>query len=1585
MPAEEIRGSMELEFVDSELAKTRPKEVAEKDIPPNFDDAFAHEGETLRNLDLFFFCDEQGRPLSLEILDLPKDQRPRIMGFGTIVEHLPLVERPLPVKPLLPSPAFPSRSKKRPRVEQTAPPASKSSSSRPSSANKSRKKAKVVDGGPQDEYIFQGDGAFDNATELEPRQQAGESIFQRSTVYHYQTVSKRNPTLQLDGQSDSDSESGLTSDDEDMNSTRSFSRSEANSETHSTAGSNTTNSDSGSDSENSSSESSSSSDAESSEDSSRPRVIEEDVGNYASGKSEGASSNLPTGKAEAKPPSAPRRVRKDSNLDSIHPDVSELMRTDRSGTVAAKGTEDELNLLECGFRHPPEYARMRVWLPEITDWCLDFSEGDPTLWVVTPLSWYKIAGPLSGLLPHHSYRGTFQHVRMLFEASYLVAYVLKEWLPINKKVSYRATLQQVIELSLAGRYRVSSWFLMENYPFLRNQISNLFPDKELYLESMFFRQLHRLHESYRVREEKLRREMAEKERRRIDRESERIRKKQRVEDERQKWRDQREEVRKLREEERKYPIEDLELLEDEDERSKAAIPLSSSDFDGVTGSLLGELIMAWQTISTFRSFVGIQAISLEALAACITSKSTTGTQVGLVKIFMAFLKVILAEKSFTSLLDDLVVEGNIKVSDLFVNTERTYGICERPYTDMLNAITWQEILRQLMSKALGIDPSIGHVEPLVGCEIVRQTLYMQANSAPFNAPVDTTLKGLEDYPDIIKRPMDLGTIKKKIDTGGYEGNDGYENFAADVRLVWENAVLYNGEESEVGRAALALSDIFEQDYERFVVGRVRANQSRSEGCKREKEELSAKKSDEMDSFTYAGVVYGLYSFEFHELPIAYKIGALSWICNEFLNLSSVRTYIASQLEQENVIVRNHRKLTAEIDTRRKHQEKARREKELAFRQECISQGILPNSHNVFSEGTKRKYEYIGQFYEELQKEKAEEENLFELEKKAQHDDMTRELRSVIIRELPLGKDRYHNRYWIFQHDSRPRLYVEKNDTGEVLMCRTKEQLDALMAWLNPRGVRELELIAQLTKAKEQLEEALAATAAPEDEAKPTVQWENSKGGIELELFPLPGGAVKGGTHIISDSDDVVESLVVVKEMLLCLQRHLANANTLPSDWKEASEWTTRVKEATSFNALRDLFAEIEDVAVTASSGAVETIRRSWKRKRHEWRLALEGACTFAQVVFLLHLLLEEFINVEAFLDLYIRLDRRDWLKLRAKDARNFIPEEGKQVVYFGDGHFQALKEDEKIKKKRVSQKGDAPLRSVTAICTVDKVSYHHGGGDPYALAVLRPLADLNAHGSVRKPGDRLCPLPSPQQRLARILLRIIAKIRVHADAGPFLEPVSDREFPEYKEIVLHPIDLGKIAKKARQLEYKRGSDLFEDMRLMCNNCELFCEGRFPMLPPLARNLLLMAQALLKKSAKEIDAAERAATSGEDPGSVVPKAEAQLKEASHTEPLTRSIVAILRLENRLPEYVVDVARYTAAVSRTWHAGDRFRMLFRNPQGVPGEYYFGVTAGSLPFDARGLLPWDALYVTWDEDDGGDNHRINPWEAEPVRNSK
>ncbi|KAG1700262.1 hypothetical protein DVH05_012067 [Phytophthora capsici] len=1588
VPAGEIRGAKELSLVDPALLADRPQEMEESNIPVHFNDPYANGGDVLRLLDMFFFCDENGKAISLEILDQPKDQRPKIMGFGTVVEHLPLAERPLPIRPILASPAFPSRSKKRPRANSSASTPAKSPASKSRATvnaadfgneNDTIKRAKV-----EDERMYQGDGEFEEADDkyslFEKR-----VIFQRSNVYHFPKTFYQNHLSQLDGQSDSDSGgSDLTSDDEEIRLGRGGSG--AGSDNDSELLSSGTSSSSGSESENDnfSSSTTGSSDAENGKgvNSDARRAVTTSTG----------AERLPQSVTEAKRLTSDRMQRKpsprvDSRNAGLPSDVVELMRTDQAVEVKATGTPDELNLMECGFRHPSTYARTRVWLPEITDWCLDYAEGDPTLWVVTPHAWYKIAGPLSGLLPHLSYRQTFKHVRHLFEASYLVAYVLKEWLPINKKVSYRATLQQIIELSLKGRYRVSAWFLVKNYPFIRAQISNLFSDKDTYLESMFFKQLHRLHENFTLRQARHQKEMAEREVRRVKRENERLQKRQLVEDERQRLKDERDEERKQKEEDLKYPAEDLRLL-GEDEANTNILPLSCSSLRGVQGSLLGELIMAWQTICTFKDFVGLESISLEALVDCITTRCDEGTDIGLARIFIAFLRVILSEKSFMSLLDDLVVEGNSKVSDLFISSERTYGICERAYGDMLNAVTWQEILRQLMSKDLGIDPSIGHVEPLVGCEIVRQTLYMQNNSGPFNAPVDTTLKGLEDYSQIIKNPMDLRTIKTKIESGKYEGSGGYEKFAEDIRLVWDNAVLYNGEESEVGRAALALSDVFELDYERFVVGRVRANQSRIESCTKMKETLQDLSAEQLTSFKYSDVVYGLYVSEFYELPTAYKIGALSWICSEFLTLSSIRTYMASQVEQEMLIHRNYRKRAADLDTQRKHTDRLRREKENAFRRDCANQGIHPNSHNVFSEGIKRRHEFIGKFFEDMQAEKIEDEKNVEQEKKAQAEAMARELSSLVIREAPLGRDRYHNSYYMFKHDTKPRLFIERADSGDFVVCNHKDQLTKILEWLNPKGVRELDLLTKLEELKDKLLSGFEKEEGKQDaDINEEIVW-SAKSGIELQMFPLPGGAVKSEVMTITDADRVIKSHDIARKMLLCLKQQLENTNTLPATWEGDQTWTTRVENAKSFKDQLNLFAELESAAVEALSSGVETIRPSWLRKRHEWRLALEGSCTYAQFVFLLHLLLEEFINVEAFMDLHIRLDRQEWLKLRPKDTRNFIPEVGKVVVYFGDGHSLALKEDEKSKRKRFTQKSDTPVRNTTVICTVEKVSYHHGGGDPYALAVLQPIPDMAQYECIREPGALLCPLPSQEQRLARVFLRILAKLKTLADAGPFLEPVSDREFPQYKEIILHPMDLGKMTAKASKLEYKNSTEFMTDLRLMRDNCQLFCEGRFPTLPPLAHNLVYVADGQMKKWSKEIRACE--GTSGEtasatrdstsSPQKVLDKQTEPESEKLPTKEIpSRPIVTILRLENRLPEYVVDVSRYSWAVNRTWQCGEKFRMLFRNPQGQPGEYYGGVTAGSLPFDEHGMLPWEALRITWDEDDGSDDNRINPWEAE------
>ncbi|XP_060088165.1 LOW QUALITY PROTEIN: bromodomain testis-specific protein [Heteronotia binoei] len=80
---------------------------------------------------------------------------------------------------------------------------------------------------------------------------------------------------------------------------------------------------------------------------------------------------------------------------------------------------------------------------------------------------------------------------------------------------------------------------------------------------------------------------------------------------------------------------------------------------------------------------------------------------------------------------------------------------------------------------------------------------------PFYKPVDVTVLGLEDYHTVIKHPMDLGTIKKKIEN--YEYKD-IQEFAADVRLMFMNCYRYNSPDCEVVAMARKLQDVFEMKF-----------------------------------------------------------------------------------------------------------------------------------------------------------------------------------------------------------------------------------------------------------------------------------------------------------------------------------------------------------------------------------------------------------------------------------------------------------------------------------------------------------------------------------------------------------------------------------------------------------------------------------------------------------------------------------------------------------------------------------------------------------------------------------------------------
>jgi bromodomain-containing factor 1 len=89
-------------------------------------------------------------------------------------------------------------------------------------------------------------------------------------------------------------------------------------------------------------------------------------------------------------------------------------------------------------------------------------------------------------------------------------------------------------------------------------------------------------------------------------------------------------------------------------------------------------------------------------------------------------------------------------------------------------------------------------------ELMKKT--HQSFAYVFYTPVDHVALNIPTYPDIIKHPMDLSTIKKKLDNGEYKDGD---EFAADVKLMFRNCYKFNPVDSPVHNMGLKLEAIFD--------------------------------------------------------------------------------------------------------------------------------------------------------------------------------------------------------------------------------------------------------------------------------------------------------------------------------------------------------------------------------------------------------------------------------------------------------------------------------------------------------------------------------------------------------------------------------------------------------------------------------------------------------------------------------------------------------------------------------------------------------------------------------------------------------
>lgn len=92
---------------------------------------------------------------------------------------------------------------------------------------------------------------------------------------------------------------------------------------------------------------------------------------------------------------------------------------------------------------------------------------------------------------------------------------------------------------------------------------------------------------------------------------------------------------------------------------------------------------------------------------------------------------------------------------------------------------------------------------------IIKNLRRSKDASPFIYPVDPVALNIPSYPAIIKRPMDLSTMEKKLHNNRYSK---VEQFVDDFNLIINNCITFNGPEHPIAGLARNIQTIFERQY-----------------------------------------------------------------------------------------------------------------------------------------------------------------------------------------------------------------------------------------------------------------------------------------------------------------------------------------------------------------------------------------------------------------------------------------------------------------------------------------------------------------------------------------------------------------------------------------------------------------------------------------------------------------------------------------------------------------------------------------------------------------------------------------------------
>ena len=115
-------------------------------------------------------------------------------------------------------------------------------------------------------------------------------------------------------------------------------------------------------------------------------------------------------------------------------------------------------------------------------------------------------------------------------------------------------------------------------------------------------------------------------------------------------------------------------------------------------------------------------------------------------------------------------------------------------------------------------------DELRACKAALKEIRKHKDAEPFLDPVDWKALDILDYPTIIKRPMDLGTVMQRLEANEYQSA---HELSAEISLVWNNAMAYNPDDSWVYESAEGLKSFADKKLAPLMSGMMQPQAGRA--------------------------------------------------------------------------------------------------------------------------------------------------------------------------------------------------------------------------------------------------------------------------------------------------------------------------------------------------------------------------------------------------------------------------------------------------------------------------------------------------------------------------------------------------------------------------------------------------------------------------------------------------------------------------------------------------------------------------------------------------------------------------------------